>query len=96
MDRTRIVDFVWYFMLCFIIYVLFSYTIYVVLLLLLLYVTRLLLDRETEIKDSAVLITGCDSGNMKYSLVHILKYLIQGRGPERGVPVSCIPSILRI
>ena len=74
MDRKRIVDFVWYFLLCFIIYVLFSYTIYVILLLLLLYVTRLLLDREavgTEIEDSAVLITGCDSGNMKYSIVHI-------------------------
>ena len=74
MDRKRIVDFVWYFLLCFIIYVLFSNTIYVVLLLLLLYVTRRLLDREavgTEIKDSAVLITGCDSGNMNYSIVHI-------------------------
>ena len=74
MDRKRMVDFVWYFVLCFIIYVLFSYTIYVILLLLLLYVTRQLLDREavgSEIKDSAVLITGCDSGNMKYSIVHI-------------------------
>ena len=72
MDRTAIIDIIWYFVLCFIAYVLFTYTFYVVVLLSLFYVTRLLLERGavgTDINDSAVIITGCDSGSVKFALV---------------------------